>query len=193
MKTILMMAITLDGMIAKDPHHFPDWSGRADKRFFARETRRAGVVIMGSKTFDTIARPLPGRRNVVLSRDPRRRSRPPELVFTDRRPDALLKELERDGYTEAVLAGGARINTLFAAKGLIDEIIVTVAPKTFGTGISLFSDATPLELTLVEVLRLDDQCIALHYRVVGAGHQSLTSRLDERGRTAGTGADREPP
>lgn len=166
-KTLLMMAITLDGKIAKDSNHFPDWTGSADKRHFARVTRRAGVVIMGSRTFDTIARPLPGRKNVVLSRDPERRSRPPELVFTDRRPDAILNGLEREGYTEAVLAGGARINSLFAAEGLIDEIIVTVAPKIFGTGISLFSDATPLDLTLLAVRRLDDQCLALHYRVNG--------------------------
>jgi dihydrofolate reductase len=166
MKLILLMAVTADGMIARDAEHFPDWTGAADKRFFARRSREAGVVIMGAKTFDTLARPLPGRRNIVLSRDPTRVSRPPDLVFTAGAPGEILAGLAAEGFQEAILAGGARINTLFAARGLIDEVILTVSPLLFGQGLALFSAALDLRLGLIDLQRLDDDLILLHYRVI---------------------------
>ena len=166
MKLILLMAVTADGMIARGADHFPDWTGAADKRFFARRTRAAGVVIMGSKTFDTLARPLPGRRNIVLSRDPARASRPPDLVFTAMAPGEILAGLAAEGFEEAILAGGSRINTLFASRGLIDEVILTVSPLLFGQGLALFSAALDLRLGLIDLQRLDEDLILLHYRVI---------------------------
>lgn len=62
MKVTLLMAMTLDGKIGKSHDHFPDWTGKADKTLFVRLTKKAGVIIMGSKTFDTIGRPLPNRK-----------------------------------------------------------------------------------------------------------------------------------
>ena len=74
MKVILIMAMTVDGKIGKSHDHFPDWTGTEDKRLFAKISRQAGVVIMGSKTFDTIGKPLPQRKNVILTRNRARRS-----------------------------------------------------------------------------------------------------------------------
>ena len=168
-KTILVMAQTLDGKIAKHPDHFPDWTGRADKQLFVRETRRAGVIIMGSKTYDIIGRPLPGRRNVVMTRDPRRVSKWDNLVYTDHSPHDLLKGLEGEGFTRAVLAGGARINTLFADAGLIDEVLVTITPTVFGTGIAMFEEGINLDLTLRGVTQIDAERVCLAYRVLKGG------------------------
>lgn len=165
MKLILLMALTLDGKIGRDADHFPDWTGRADKRFFARRSREAGVVIMGSRTFDTLGQPLPGRKNVVLSRDPSRVSRPPDLVFTAGPPRAVVDMLAGEGYAEGILAGGARINTLFAAAGLVDEILVTVSPLVFGTGLCLFDAPLDLRLESLAVERPDPELVLLHYRV----------------------------
>lgn len=165
MKLILLMAQTLDGKIGRDADHFPDWTGSADKRFFARRSREAGVVIMGSRTYDTLGRPLPGRRNVVMSRDPARVGRPPDLVFTADLPRTVLDRLAAEGYTEAILAGGARINTLFAAAGLVDEILVTVSPLVFGTGLSLFDAPLDLHLEPLSVDWPDPELVVLHYRV----------------------------
>ena len=65
MTVTLLMALTLDGKIAKDPDHYPDWTGKEDKKLFAEISKKAGVVIMGSKTFDTFGKPLPNRKNVI--------------------------------------------------------------------------------------------------------------------------------
>jgi dihydrofolate reductase len=166
MKVILVMAITLDGKIAKWPDHFPDWTGKEDKRFFAKVSRKAGVVIMGSRTFDTIGHPLPGRKNIVFTRNKSRISEWENLIFTDARPGEILAGLEKEGYTEAVLAGGSMVNSLFAEENAIDEILVTVCPKIFGFGLSVFSDEVSMDLTLESVERLGENLVALKYKVV---------------------------
>lgn len=167
-KTILLMAQTLDGKIAKHSDHFPDWTGKADKRLFVEITKSAGVLIMGSKTFDTIGKPLAGRKNVVMTRDPRRVSRWDNLVYTDLEPRKLLSELEAEGYRQVVIAGGTRINSIFMRAGLIDELVVTITPMIFGTGIALFESGMEVNLALKSFKRIDEARVCLHYRVLSA-------------------------
>ncbi len=165
MKVILLMAITLDGRTGKDSEHFVDWTEQEDKKLFVQITKRAGVIIMGSKTFDTIGTPLPGRKNIILTRNRQRKSRWDNLVFTDQQPRELLKSLEKEGFTEAVLAGGPTINTLFAREKLIDEVIVTISPLIFGYGTSLFSEEIAMELELIDVDRRGKDLVAITYDV----------------------------
>ena len=165
MKVILLMAITLDGKTGKDAEHFVDWTEHEDKKFFVKITKRAGVIIMGSKTFDTIGKPLPGRKNIILTRNRQRKSQWDNLVFSDQAPGELLKSLEKEGFSEAVLAGGPTINTLFAREKLIDEVIVTVSPLIFGYGTSLFSEEISMELELKDVHQRGKDLIAITYRV----------------------------
>ncbi len=166
MQVTLLMAITLDGRIGRTPDHFPDWTGKEDKKLFVELTRKAGVVIMGSKTFDTIGSPLPGRKNVVMTRNKSRVSNWDNLIYTGDSPDAILGRLKEEGYREAILAGGALVNTVFAEAGLIDRMIVTVAPKIFGTGISLFTPGISMELELEESRRIGSNMVCLIYKVL---------------------------
>jgi dihydrofolate reductase len=165
MKVILLMAMTLDGRIGRDSQHFPDWTGKEDKRLFVEISRRAGVIIMGSKTYDTLEAPLPGRKNIVMTRQ-QRHSSFDNLIYTAQRPREIVAALEKEGYQEVVLAGGAQINSLFAADQMIDEIIVTISPLVFGCGLSMFSAEIALELELLEMRQLAPQLIMLHYRVL---------------------------
>ena len=62
----LLAAATENGVIGRDngmPWHLPD-----DLKRFKALTL-AKPVLMGRKTFDSIGRPLPGRTNLVLTRD----------------------------------------------------------------------------------------------------------------------------
>ena len=168
MKVTLLMAITLDGKIGKDPDHFPDWTGREDKQLFKKITQKAGVVIMGSKTFDTIGKPLPGRKNIVLTRRPDRVSTWPNLVFTGQDPKEILNGLEQEGFSEAILAGGAKINLLFARANLIDDILITIVPRIFGAGISLFPEKIDLPLALEDLKTMGKGMILARYSVIKA-------------------------
>jgi dihydrofolate reductase len=160
------MALTLDGKIGRNPDHFPDWTGKEDKKFFAEISKKAGAIIMGSKTFDTFGSPLPDRDNIVLTRDKNRKSKWPNLVFTDKKPREILNDLKKTGFAKVILAGGALVNSLFAMENLIDEIIVTISPKIFGNGISLFAAEISMELELKEMKKVGHSLILLKYKVL---------------------------
>ncbi len=165
MKVTLLMAITLDGKIGKDSEHFPDWTGKADKKLFVEMTKKAGVLIMGSKTFDTIGRPLPERKNIILTRQKNKKSQWENLVFSSQKPKDILEELSAEGFSEVILAGGAQINSLFAKARCIDEIIVTISPKIFGGGVGLFTEEIEMDLELLDIQKIDDQVLSLRYHV----------------------------
>ena len=166
MHVTLMVAITVDGKIAKDADHYPDWTGSADKKLYVEITKKAGVMIMGSTTFDTIGRVLPGRKTVVMTRNPARQSNRPDLVFTKDPAETVLADLADQGYTEAIVVGGAQINQVFAAKGLIDELILTISPYAFGAGLSIFSDRVDMQLALKKWWQLDEHTLCVRYAVV---------------------------
>ncbi|MBF0201735.1 MAG: dihydrofolate reductase [Desulfamplus sp.] len=166
MKVVLIMAMTLDGKIARHSLEPVDWTGRTDKGIFVEITKGAGVVIMGSKTYDTIGRPLPGRKNVVMTSSKDRQSNHENLIFTSASPEDILKGLADEGFESAVLMGGTTINDLFAPKGLIHEIYITVVPKLFGQGLSIFSRKLDAALELMEFQKIDDHALLLKYKVL---------------------------
>ena len=66
MRISIIAAFTRNRVIGKDgtmPWHLP-----AELAHFKRITMGKPIV-MGRKTFDSIGRPLPGRRNIVITRD----------------------------------------------------------------------------------------------------------------------------
>ncbi len=166
MKLTMIMAVTVDGMIARNHTHFPDWTCPADKRMFKQMTQKAGAVIFGSRTFEIIGKPLSGRLNVILTRHPERYQAAENLMFSSEAPQRLLENLAYRGFNEVILAGGAVINSLFVKSGLIDEIILTIAPRIFGQGVALFAESCDLNLELLEVRNLETNYLVLHYRVL---------------------------
>ena len=166
MKVTLLMALTVDGLIGKDDAHLTDWTASEDKKLFKSFTQKAGVVIMGAKTFETLDRPLPGRKVVILTRRKDRVAPWDNVVFTDLFPDKLLKSLEQEGYGHAVVSGGGTINALFAKEGLIDDVILTYSPIIFGSGVPLFKGDVSMDLALIKVSRMGDNLIYAHYKVV---------------------------
>src|SRR5689334_5924202 len=124
MRVLLLATITLDGKIARDASQFTNWSSREDKRLFQRTSKEAGVVIMGRATFETLPAPLPGRLNVVMTRDAEaariRHAQIEGVEWTAEGPAEVLAGLEARGYTTAVLGGGAQIYRAFLEAGLVD-------------------------------------------------------------------------
>jgi len=176
MELILLMAMTLDGKIARNSNEIVDWTGKADKKYFVEITQEAGVVIMGSRTFDTIGKPLAGRKNIVMTRNKsrNRKTKKENLVFTDQPPNEIIKGLQEEGFEKAALIGGAMINSLFVKENLITEIHVTLVPVLFGKGLSLFNDtlfdeSLNLKLEFKESRELDQGHLLLIYRVLSCG------------------------
>lgn len=164
MHVILMMAVTADGLIAKNDHHFPDWTSREDKEYFAKITKESGVVIMGGKTYSTLPGPLPGRLNVVFTEE----KNPPKIKgvkWVSGELEPVLRELEEMGHKSAILGGGTFLNTLFLKKKLINEMILTIEPRLFGRGLTLFGKDFDIELKLLDVKKINKNTIMLKYKV----------------------------
>ncbi len=61
-----IVAVANDNAIGKDNKLL--WHLPADLKFF-KETTMGCPIIMGRKTYESIGRPLPGRRNIVITRN----------------------------------------------------------------------------------------------------------------------------
>ena len=159
------MAMTVDGKMAKHENHLPtEWTCPEDKKMFSKLSKEAGVIIMGSKTFFTLPGPLPGRLNVVFTT---KKNQAPAagVKWVRGEPALVLDELEKTGYKEIILGGGAFLNSLFLKKKLINEIILTLEPKIFGQGLSLFNENFNTNLRLIEAIKLNDDTLSLRYEV----------------------------
>lgn len=162
MKVFIIAALTADGFIGRSSDHFPDWTGKADKQFFTEVTKQAGLMIMGRSTYDTIGRPLPGRKTIVYTS---RSIDNHEVETTQLHPAELLTELEDQGYSEVAICGGQAIYDLFLASGLVDEVYLTIAPVLFGKGLTLAKTEVATSLKLLDVAKLDDDTIVAKYKV----------------------------
>lgn len=161
----MMMAMTVDGKIAKNKDQFANWTSPEDKKLFVEVSKDHRVIMMGENTFKTFPKPLSGRLNVVFSY---KGGKDIEglLKWVNGDPVKVLTDLEQHGYTKALLGGGAAINSLFLKAKLITEIILTIEPKLFGAGISLFSEDADINLELLEYRLLDRNLIMLKYKVI---------------------------
>jgi dihydrofolate reductase len=107
----LIVARARNGVIGRD-NQLP-WRLPEDLAFFKRTTMGA-PIIMGRKTHESIGRPLPGRRNIVVTRDAKRRfagcdtatnlTEALNLAAQDQAPEAFLiggAELYKEGFAHA--------------------------------------------------------------------------------------------
>jgi len=114
MKLTAIVAMTSDRVIGRDgglPWHLPE-----DLAFFKRTTT-GHPIVMGRSTFESIGRPLPKRRNLVLTRD-QSWSAPGVETLHDPRE---LSRLDLDG--EIFIIGGAQVYQAFLED--LDELLVS--------------------------------------------------------------------
>ena len=93
------------------------WKISADLQFFKRVTM-GHPVIMGRKTWESIGRPLPGRRNIVVSRNADYQATGGELVSS---LDEALKSLSE--FERVFVIGGEQLFTQAFPKA--DRLYIT--------------------------------------------------------------------
>ncbi len=103
----LIAAVANNGVIGKG-NHIP-WHLPADFAHFKRMTM-GKPLIMGRKTFESIGRPLPGRTNIVVSRQ---EGYQPDGVLVISSLEAALEHAQEiakaDRANEVMVGGGAEI------------------------------------------------------------------------------------
>lgn len=113
----LIVAMDKNGIIGKDgklPWHFPK-----DLQWFKEQTM-GNPILMGRKTYDSIGRPLPGRSNMVLSRNSKLKVPKEVLVFDD--PDKALEVASQMCFAEhhkLFVIGGAEVFRIFLPKATL--------------------------------------------------------------------------
>ena len=121
MRITLIAATGPDGVIGRDGD-LP-WRLPADLAHFKRTTV-GHAVLMGRKTFDSIGKPLPKRRNLVLTRSPEKLPAGVEGVTS------IAAALETvAGEEELFVIGGAEVYRLFLDSA--DRLVLTEVEGEF--------------------------------------------------------------
>jgi len=107
MEIVLIVAVAENGVIGRD-NAIP-WRLKSDLQRFKAMTLNKPVV-MGRKTFQSLRRPLPGRTNIVMTRDPDYRAAGAVVTtsFENARAVAHGDALRRFA-TEIAIIGGAEV------------------------------------------------------------------------------------
>jgi dihydrofolate reductase len=122
MKSKLTIVVAIDANRGIGINNKLPWHLKEDLQHFKRTTT-GHPIIMGRKTFDSIGRPLPNRRNIVVTRNPNWQHDGVDAVTS------IEDALDLAGEGEAFLIGGAQIFS--DALPLTDKLIVTEIEKTF--------------------------------------------------------------
>lgn len=120
-RVCLIAALSSNGVIGAGgrlPWHLPE-----DLKYFKAQTLGC-PVIMGRRTWESIGRPLPGRRNVVVSRNPALRAAGANIA--DSLEDAIA---QCTGEAKVFVIGGGDLYR--AALPLADRILLTEIHREF--------------------------------------------------------------
>jgi len=125
------------------------WNLPIDMKHF-RETTSGHPVIMGQRTFESLGigadgkpgKPLPNRRNIILTLDKEYKRDDAEVVYSIEELDELLKNTtEKD--EELFIIGGGQIYKLFIEKS--DRLYITHVNAEFSDADTFFPIIDPLK------------------------------------------------
>jgi len=169
MKIILTMAISANGIIASKTGS-EDFLSHANWLQFVKLAKRVGCFMWGRKTYEAVIKwegdylkDLEGVKKIIISGSNIDLKEGFELAHS---PEEAIELLKSKGFKEIIITGGANINSEFAKRGLIDEVIFNVNPSILGNGIPVFqSEDFELKLELIDAEKITDGIVELRYKV----------------------------
>ncbi|MFH2010140.1 MAG: dihydrofolate reductase [bacterium] len=122
MRITFVVAIAANGMIGKG-RGLP-WPKLSNDLKFFKRTTLGKPIVMGRKTYETIGKPLPGRANIVLTRNPGFQAEGVHVAHSVDDAIALAEKIARaDGAEELAIIGGAELYAHTFARA--DRLYVT--------------------------------------------------------------------
>lgn len=107
MKVSMIVAVAENGVIGNNnqlPWYLPE-----DLKYFKRVTMGKPIV-MGRKTFESIGKPLPGRTNIIVTRNKNYSAEGIKVVTSIKEAIALANDIAvLDGANELMVIGGAQL------------------------------------------------------------------------------------
>jgi len=161
---VLKLAVSLDGRVVVPGRRWV--TGEASRRRVHELRAAMDAVAVGMGTVRADA-PRLDARDVPVDRQPRRlafgRGPLPPGSELELRTGALADELDAlaaEGVQSLLLEGGPTLATSFLADGLVDRLLVVVAPVLAGGGPPMLGELpTPIALGPLEVERLGDDVL----------------------------------
>lgn len=168
MKAILYMAMTVNGMIARENDETP-WSDE-EWECYKKQVKEAGNIIIGQRTYDIMRADDEfaslGEPFIVVVTDGSQKQLVASNTAFASSPKKALDKVKNAGFETVLVGGGSTLNASFLKEGLIDEIILDVEPLMFGRGIPLLSsDDFEIQLDYIGSKKISGQLLQLHYRV----------------------------
>jgi dihydrofolate reductase len=193
-KVIADITVSLDGFVTgPDPgleqglgrggeplHHWVmDSDDPVDAAVLKDATERSGAVIMGRRLFDIIDGPKGWRDEMGYGA--RRAAAPAFFVVTHSPPESVRLELDFTFVTEGLktavekaraaagdkdvtIMGGGDIIRQAVDEGLVDELLLHLAPIILGSGTPLFDDSNRREL-IQKCVRVSSNATHLLYEI----------------------------
>jgi len=146
-----IVAVSENNAIGK--HNSLPWHLPEDLKFFKRTTM-GKPVIMGRKTFESLGRALPGRLNIVLSRDKDLKVPDGVLVYED--INAAVERIQQEQSEEGFIIGGGKV--FESTIDLVDRMYITRVHTTINDADAFFPniDHTHWKLVWEEKHHVDD-------------------------------------
>ncbi len=185
-RLVLKMSMTLDGYVG-GPDGEKNWMLRTShpdgKAWVGRTLREAGALLAGRRLYtdwlgywptstDPLAAPMNTIPKIAFSRsgdlkpDPGLTTPPgwedTRVLGTDLAAD--IEALKAEPGKDLLAQGGASFARSLIQLGLVDEYRLVVHPVVLGSGLSLFQDTDPFDLTLVDATTFPSGTQALVYR-----------------------------
>ena len=137
------MAMSMNGYIA-DKQGGEDFLSRDGWDALVELAEPAGALIIGRKTYEVVLQNYAGfgftdvrAERIIITADELFLA--PDGYHVVHSPQAAITLAKKLGHRQAILTGGAGINSSFMAAELIDEVIINVEPVVMGEGIPLFA------------------------------------------------------
>ena len=191
-KLIMKMSLSVDGFVA-GPDGKADWifknSDETSRAWSVAQSREAGLIIMGRKSFEAMAPYWPtatgpfaapmneipkalfskkGFKGIApappAEQSPAAASWAEARVFDGDLAEGI-RELKSEPGKPILAIGGAGFMRSLIGAGLIDEYHLVTHPVVLGGGLPIFNDAPPLDLKLVDVIAFPGGIIAHRYSV----------------------------
>ncbi|RKY02721.1 MAG: dihydrofolate reductase [Spirochaetes bacterium] len=144
MNISIIASISKNGVIGKNnrlPWHIPE-----DLKWFKKNTM-GKTIIMGRKTFDSIGKPLPGRKNIVITRNKSLKIEGCEIYHSI--SQALKKLSEEKKGEEIFIIGGESIYRETIA--LSNRLYLTIVDKEYdGDAFFPFFDPDLFEISFYQ-------------------------------------------
>lgn len=166
MKVILYMAISANGMIARE-NDDTSFISKEEWNSYSSFVRKTGCLIIGHRTYNILTKQpefkeFKNVKIVVISHN--KFTTLASNHFVAKSPKEALNILKE--FNSVIVAGGGILNSSFMKEDLVDEIFLDIEPKILGRGIKLFYDETfETDLTLLGIKKISKKTLQLHYKV----------------------------